>query len=226
MERALGRAVAAPDLPGHGRAEGWDGGSLLAQSVRAAEAAMDGPVHLVGHSFGAVTALALAMERPGDVVTLTLIEPVLFAAAAGRPGHAAAMERFAPMNAALARGDREEAARVFSRVWGTGWDDLPERQRAYIRDRIHLIPAAEPDLMGDGLGLLAPGRLEALGMPVLLVQGGETEPVSGEILDALEARLGDVRRARVPGDHMAPVMHAGAVAEVLEGFWAGTAPRP
>lgn len=219
MERALGRAVVAPDLPGHGRAEDWDGGSLLAQSVRVASDAMDAPVHLVGHSFGAVAALALALERPDDVRTLTLVEPVLFAAAQGRPGHAVAMERFAPMDEALERGDRDEAARVFSRVWGTGFDGLPARQKSYLRDRIHLIPATDGDLMGDDLALLAPGRLEALEMPVLLVQGEATEPVAGEILDALEARLGDARRVRVPGGHMAPVTHAGAVAEVLAGFW-------
>ena len=211
--------MTAPDLPGHGAARDWDGGSLLAQSVALAGEALAGPVNLVGHSFGAVTALALAMERPGEVATLALIEPVLFAAAAGAPGHALARRRFGPMQAALAAGDRDGASRAFSRVWGTEWDALPARQRAYLADRIHLIEASRADLWDDALGLLSPGRLEGLGMPVLLLESASAEPVVGEILDALQPRIPRAGRATVPGAHMSPITHPAEMAGTLAAFW-------
>ena len=58
----------------------------------------DAPVDFLGHSFGAVLALAFAVKWPGRVRSLILYEPVLFAAAerAGRPEMTVNHERMAP----------------------------------------------------------------------------------------------------------------------------------
>ncbi|MDZ4065588.1 MAG: alpha/beta hydrolase, partial [Tabrizicola sp.] len=73
----------------------------------------------------------------------------------------------------MAEGRRDEAASVFHAAWGTGepFADLPDRQRGYILGRIHHIAAQNPVLLDDAAGLLAPGRLEALRVPVLMVEG-------------------------------------------------------
>jgi pyruvate dehydrogenase E2 component (dihydrolipoyllysine-residue acetyltransferase) len=74
---AEGRTVYALDLPGHGgsvkRAEG------LAGLTGAVREFLDGQgverAHLVGHSMGGLVAAALALEAPGRVASLTLVDP-------------------------------------------------------------------------------------------------------------------------------------------------------
>ena len=68
------------DLPGHGHSAEWQGEEYQTDAMRIAEALLDGPTHVAGHSFGATVALRLAVERPDLVSRLTLIEPVMFAA--------------------------------------------------------------------------------------------------------------------------------------------------
>ena len=57
-----------------------------------------------------------------------------------------------------------------------GFDDLPEAQRDYMLDRIHFIAAQGPSLRDDTGGLLRYMGLESIGVPVLLVEGGELAP--------------------------------------------------
>lgn len=224
-------AMTAPDLPGHGRAEPWDRArDFHDQATEAARAALpDGPggVHLVGHSFGATVALRLALEG-APVRTLTLIEPVLFAAAkaAGHRAYEAHATAFALVEAAFRAGERERAAALFSDLWGAGepWEALPTGARAYQSERIELIFAGTPALEGDRAGLLAPGRLEGLEVPVLLVEGDRPPPVIGAVGRALAARLPNARRVAIPGaGHMAPLTHPEAVAEAVHAHLA-TAP--
>ena len=91
VERLGGRIdVTAPDLPLHGRGPAWQAGgeSFADATLRLAQPlaetlaarAADGRIDLIGHSFGAVAALRLALHAPARVRSLTLIEPVLFAA--------------------------------------------------------------------------------------------------------------------------------------------------
>ncbi|MFC2970088.1 alpha/beta fold hydrolase [Acidimangrovimonas pyrenivorans] len=216
--------MVAFDLPGHGRAPDWQPGSDIAavaleSAVPLAEAE-DGPVDLVGHSFGAVVALRLALERPDLVRTLTLIEPTLFAAAraAGAPEAVGHEDEMRPLQAALEAGDAEGAARMFIADWGTGqsWEATPEAQRRYFAERIHLILASEPVLWHDSGNLLAPGRLEGLEMPVLLLEGGDSPPIITAIARELARRLKRVTRVTVPGaTHMLPVTHPDAVAAAI-----------
>ena len=71
-----GARVVAPDLPGHGETavEAGDVGAVEAAMATFA-ASLPGRVHLVGHSFGAVVATALAARLGDRVARLTLITP-------------------------------------------------------------------------------------------------------------------------------------------------------
>jgi len=75
---ASGMSCIAPDLLGFGRSP-WPGGSSQYSmashcSWLARDAVPPGPVHIVGHSLGAVVALVLAASLPpGQVLSLTLI---------------------------------------------------------------------------------------------------------------------------------------------------------
>ncbi len=207
------------DLPGHGRSGHWDGQwdypRLCAQ---VAASFIDRPLDLIGHSFGAVTALRLALAAPEAVRTLTLIEPVLFAAVRGTPVWDAYRSRIAPFEQAMAEGRREAAAAIFTTLWGTGaaWADLPAESRRALVDRIHLIPAADPALSADSGRVLRPDGLESLDMPVLLIRGDRSPAIVGAIAEAVAARLPDVGVATVPGAaHMLPVTHPKEVAGLI-----------
>lgn len=215
--------LTAFDLPGHGRSGQWQGeGDFLRETVRIAATFVDGPaagpVDLIGHSFGAVAALRLALAAPEAVRTLTLVEPVLFAAVRGSAAwaeNAALMDR---CRAAFERGDRAGAAAEFTRVWGTGvpWADLAEREQAAITERIHLIDAGTPALAGDSGAILAPGGLETLDLPVLVVRGDRSPAIIEGIAEAIAARLPEVGVATVPGAaHMVPITHPAETAGLI-----------
>lgn len=218
-----GVTLTALDQPGHGRNLDWDGVQDL-HSQATAEAtelakllAGGGQIDLFGHSFGGTLALRIALENPGLVRSLMLVEPVLFAAAKSSPEYKAMALGQTDLPALIAE-DRVEAAARFHAVWGTGeaLADLPERQQRYIIDRIHLIPATNPALVEDNAHLLDEGRLEGLDIPVLLVEGSQSPTVISAIHRALGARLPRSKRLVIEGaGHMAPITHAAALAPAI-----------
>ena len=215
-----GLSMTAFDIPGHGRSAEWDGRSdLLDVTTRIAESFCDGPVDLIGHSFGGVAALCLAVRRPELVRSLTLIEPVFFAAAkaAGHPAFDAYLTGMAPYAKALASGDRAAATRVFTATWGDGdWDALPGAQRAYATERIHLIEESVPGLFDDSQNILRPGGLEGLVLPVTLIRADRSPPVIEAVLGALQPRLPQSRSVLIEGaGHMVPITHAREVAAAI-----------
>ncbi len=223
-----GLAITAPDLLGHGRSGDWDGrGDFHSTSTRQAMGVLaqmpEGPVHLIGHSFGATVALRIALETPERIASLILFEPVLFCAAraAGGPAFGNHLAAHADFAAALALGDVARAAEAFLAIWGRGesFADLPESQRSYLTQRIHLIAAQDAALLEDAAGMLAYGRLEGLGVPVLLAEGEASPPVIDAVNTELARRLPQVTRARVQGaGHMLPITHAAECAAVVNGF--------
>lgn len=212
-------SVTAFDLPGHGRSGDWNGErGYLTLAVRIAATFAETPLDLIGHSFGAVVALRLAISAPGAIRTLTLIEPVLFAAARGDPEWDAHRGEMAGFDRALAAGDRTRAAEAFTRVWGTGvdWREITPRSREAVASRIRLIEAGNAALYDDSGGVLAAGALERLDMPVLIIRGDQSPAIVARIAANLAARLPDVGVATVPGaGHMAPVTHPSEVAGLI-----------
>lgn len=219
-------SLLAYDLPSHGKSGVWDRtGNVHDEATAMGRALLTERMDIIGHSFGATVALRLAVENPELVRSLTLIEPVFFAvAAADEPGllddHRA---KNAPMDAAFAKGDEEEAARIFNKGWGDGtpWNELPEKLRQHMTRLVHFVPASSAFLFHDSAGLLAPGRLARASMPTLLLDGDQSPPLSAKVNIALQKRLPDAQRVVIEGvGHMLPVTHPETVVEPVRALLA------
>lgn len=221
--------ISAPDLTGHGRMPPWTPGAdhhaeATALARRLAERlAATGPIDLIGHSFGGTVALRLALERPDLFRRIVLVEPVIFAAARGSAAWPRQMREHDQLEAIWRSQGARPAMQAFLSVWGATGPAamMSHAQEAYMLDRIGFVMELDDVLMTDSMGILAPGRLEALDRPVLLVEGAESPPVIAAIHDHLSARLPDVRRAAIPGAaHMIPMTHAPALARLVADFLA------
>lgn len=217
------------DLPGHGRSAPWDG---LADphdlSTAALAALIDRPRLLIGHSFGATLALRHALDHPATVTGLVLIEPVLFAAARGEPEFEPYMASEQPFREAILRGDWAAATECFFALNDDldGWRALPAEARARMVAQLPMLAAAAPALLGDRVGLCAPGRLEGLDIPVLLLGGAETPPIFRAVLRVLARRLPQARMQLVAGaGHMAPITDPQPTAALIDDWLAQGVPQ-
>ncbi|NNK16740.1 MAG: alpha/beta hydrolase [Sulfitobacter sp.] len=213
----------APDMPSHGRSPDWDEVSDFSDTVYAGTLSVmdEGPMDVIGHSFGAVTALRLAVAHPERVRSLTVIEPVFFAVALqDAPETLAQHDSDAqPFRDAIEAGDRETAARTFNRMWSAEapkWDDMPERNRAAMVRAIHVVPDTHAFLYDDTAGLLDPGALDACTIPTVVLRGEHAHPAISANNDGLAARMPNAVQSVIEGaGHMAPISHPEAVADVL-----------
>ena len=212
------------DLPGHGKSGDWkEHDEFQTVSTAIAKDIVNGPSDLIGHSFGATVALRLALENPELVRSLTLIEPVYFATLRGTLAFDDYKRVFAGFIRAMEAGNKEAATREFSRLWGDGtpWEEQSEKQRASSIKRIHLILAHSNAIMDDPAGVLAPGRLEQLDIPVLLIDGAMSPSVIDAIQKRLFARLPNAQRHTVAdARHMLPITHPVEVSAEIKEFLA------
>lgn len=216
----------APDMPSHGKSDDWDGVSHLSDTaVASSVAAMDDtPMDVIGHSFGAMTALRIAVSYPERVRSLTVIEPVFFAVA--RQDANETVEAYdshaRPFTRAMREGDNEAGARIFNRMWSDeapAWDNLPERTRAAMIRGVHVVPAGQDVLYDDACGLLQPGGVDAVRVPTLILRGEKADPAVIATCDGLTARMPNARQTVVAGaGHMAPISHPEETALIWKRF--------
>lgn len=220
----LGAEVTATafDLPGHGKSGPWTAddspGAYQTLATRIAASFIDRPVDLIGHSFGAVVALRLAVAAPEAVRSLTLIEPVLFSAIADTPEGQSWRRRQDDYEALYAAGNAEGAARDFVGKWGVGtpWEALADRHRARFTAQMPIVASVSASNFSDPGQICRPGGLEAIDAPVLLIHGSDSPRAMAEICETIARRLPDVGVASVPGaGHMLPLTHARQLSELI-----------
>lgn len=211
----------APDWPGHGRSAPFrDDQSVHDQAAAVAGSFLEEGHWLIGHSFGATVALRLAMEQRSRIAGLVLIESVFFAAAKGTAAWDAHDAERRVWTDRWHAGDRTGGARGFHAQWGDGpWEDIPPAVQDRMAARMGFVIASETGLADDPAGLLAPGRLEALDLPVVLIRGSQSRKVIAAVQDALARRLRHCRSLTVDGaGHMVPVTHPEPVVAALRGL--------
>jgi lipase len=113
------------------------------------------------------------------------------------------------------------AASAFHAFWSDGdFAKLPEKVQNSIASRMNIIPATGAVFHEDAAGMLNYMRLEALGIPVLLIEGSQSPEVIAAIQTELQRRLPQVTRAMISGaGHMSPITHAGAVRDAIADFY-------
>ena len=213
----------APDLIGYGSSAAWPQQAAfgLDAELRAIEPSLRccaDTLHLVGHSYGGVLALHLALADPERVQSLTLIEPVFFAALKYARDWSAYFEFCRVRDEfviALARGDRELAMRRFVDFWmgNDAWVGLSADTRASMRKAADKIVldwqasfAADPGI----------ARLSALAARTLLVRGSDSPRPMRSLVDALHAIMPGSTRTVVEGaNHLLPRTHASVLTSAI-----------
>ena len=213
----------APDLIGYGSSAAWPQRAAfgLDAELRAIEPLLRccaDTLHLVGHSYGGVLALHLALADPGRVQSLTLIEPVFFAALK-YAGDWSSYFEFCRVRdefvTALTRGERELATHRFVDFWmgNDAWEGLPADARAGMRE------AADKIVLDWQASFAAdPGRarLCALAVRTLLVRGSDSPRPMRSLVDALHTIMPGSGRTVVEGaNHLLPLTHASALTSAI-----------
>ena len=210
-ELAPTHRVLLPDLIGYGASSPvapgtpWHYHQDVASLVELLELA-GGPTHVVGHSYGGLLALQLALARPAAVRSLALYEPVAFGI----------LDELAdaPARDALALGtvyDGEPWFRGFIDWWqGEGaWARLAPSARAAFLAVGWKVFCEVSTLVEDTTGRATYGTIAA---PTLLLGGALSPPTEQRTLAKLAAALPHAELVLFPGlGHMGPITHAAAI---------------
>jgi len=159
-----------------------------------------GPAHLIGTSYGALVALALAVRHSDAVLSLVLAEPPLHRWACATPSGRCLYESFMaqvwrPAAEAFAHGSERRAMQLLvDGIWGRPVFDewLPERIDAAMRNAAAmkaLTRARHP--FGD-IDRAAVARLT---VPTLLVQGEHASALHRCVMDELARVMHGAQRA-------------------------------
>lgn len=192
-----------------------------------AEAArrLEGPLHLVGHSFGGTVALAAALSGEVEVASLALFEanPLALLLADHPALHAEALTLSQRFGAAVAAGDPAAPGLVID-YWGQAgsFTALPTAVQDYCRQTAPANVLDWPCCLGFQAG---PADYAALTMPVLLARGALANPAMLAITGALAASLPNCRTAVVDdAGHFLISSHPAVCAALLTDFLGAPSP--
>jgi pimeloyl-ACP methyl ester carboxylesterase len=206
--------VLAPDFIGYGSSDPWpaekpftidaDVNALLALAKKT-----KGPLHLVGHSYGAALALEAARQLGARAKSLTLVEPVAFhlLRQESRPEWAEVERLGVAVLSAVAKGEDRAAAQSFMTYWLGRWRWWlsPERFKTAIAATIPKV-ALEFTIAID-----APTTLKdyaEITAPTLLIAGSKTRAPARAVVDLLAATLPSAKLEILKGaGHMSPFTH-------------------
>lgn len=177
-----------------------------------------GQAHLIGHSFGAVVALAWAMRQTAKPLSLTLIEPPA-PGVLDVTGEDALLAQFHAMSdpfiAAWQAGETDAARRVIDFYGGDGcFDAMPARLREFT---VHTTPANVYDwwvAYGHRPDAAAFAQVAA---PTLVLRGALGHATVQRSNELISQWLPNASLVTLPGaSHFMIASHAGEVARLIE----------
>ncbi len=170
---------------------------------------------VVGHSYGAATALELAYQHQSKVSKLALFEPVAFHLLApqhpvrlGVVNMAKKLRELAPM----------DAAALFLEYWnGEGWfASLPAKVQQQFMPQVEKVILDFQGLINNAHGIEHYASME---ISVLLTTGQYSKPSAYAVADVIAAGLKNVSVNQVAAGHMAPLSHPHLVVPVWQQFF-------
>lgn len=214
VDRLAPRRVLAPDLVGYGRGRPLDNGTPFhyRDDLPPLRELLDQPMHLVGHSYGGLLALQLALAQPDRVLSLALFEPVAMGVLEG--------DEWDGMMPVLPY-DGEPWLERFVDWWqGAGaWKHMPPEARAAFLAVGWKVYCEVSTLVVDRTTRAQYGTIA---VPTLLLGGGKTPVVEQRVLAHLAAALPRARLVVYPEmGHMGPITHAPVVNDAIAEFVAG-----
>ena len=218
--------VITPDLPGYGGSTVDPDRSVEsldsdAQAIIELIEQVGGPVHLVGHSFGAAVAIKVAMTAGHLVRSLSIFEPALFHLL--RDGDAADRSLHQDISlvegilAACAQDDDAPAGMArFIDFWnGEGtWERLtPSVQDMYASEIGHVLR----DFAAGARETWSPEDAMRISCPTFAYMGLESKAVSQRTTEIMAEAIPHARLTMLAdADHMAPMTHADVIAPALK----------
>lgn len=186
----------APDRPGHGRSD--DARQDFEADARlVADELLREPVHVVGHSYGAIVAMLAAAKTLDKVKSLTVIEPPATRAAAGNP----AVHEWAEELQALFSDPGDDLRSLLARFFRTAGvrvpvpDPMPHALERGTRALVGARPPTEADLPLDALA--------SSDVPCLVVSGGHSRAYEA-ICDAIAEKTRSERAVIRGAAHVVP----------------------
>ncbi|MCD6029474.1 MAG: dehH1 2 [Thermomicrobiales bacterium] len=181
--------------------------------------------HVVGHSYGGMIALQLALDAPDQVATLALLEPAGIAAPSGERFGAEVIQ---PSTERYTAGDRAGAVELFFQgVCGPQAQEVAARTLPpgafdlAVTDADTFFETEWPALLEWQFG---PAEAVRIAQPVLLVLGADSDavtPMFGEMNAALAEWLPDAESVQLPeATHALQMMNPVGTAELLTAFFA------
>lgn len=220
-ELARSHTFFAPEISGYGtNGCALDLPLTLAEEVRCLSGTLndaEGPIHLVGHSYGGAIAFRIATASPfaPRIRSLTLIEPVLptllCEGDADRRLHARFAQVARDVTEDIWNGSVLEAIDMFTTFWNGSGSQDPVPASA----RLRMIERADK-LVFDFQAAFAEENVAAaaasLRVPTLLLSGGLSPYFTQRIVQRLGAIIDGAEIRHLPAaGHMLPLTHASAV---------------
>ncbi len=188
-----------------------------AEVVEAVVRRAGGPVHLVGHSFGGLVSVAVAVRRNVRLASLSVVEApaATLLAHLGEAEHHATFQRMTDIYfAAFERSDPEAVAIMIDFYGGAGtFASWPPRVRAYAADTTHV------NILdwASGYGYAPPlDALADMDVPALILWGGASPSAVQRANERLSMCTRGAAGLCIPGAaHFMIATHATGVARVL-----------
>jgi pimeloyl-ACP methyl ester carboxylesterase len=209
--------VVNPDLIGYGSEPPWPTGKPFHfhRDVERLTAMLDGtPTHLIGHSYGGLLAMHVALAAPEQIRSIGVYEPVTFGVLGPEDTETRALIDTLPDYHA---GDGIDEAWLAAFVtWWQGrgaWDRLaPETQQAF-RDVAWKLSQEVASLSVDTTSRATYATITA---PTLVLGGSLTQPAEMQVIQRLSAALPNaILRVFPDMGHMGPITHGPQVNAAL-----------
>jgi pimeloyl-ACP methyl ester carboxylesterase len=190
----------------------------LAEAVEQVVRRASAPVHLIGHSFGGLVSLAVALRGKVDLESLSLLEVPAFMLLREAPEDAAHDLAFHTMNqsyfAAFASGDRNAIGQMIDFYGGDGtFASWPDRVRAYAIDTTAVNIR---DWQSSFAFPLDTRILAMIDLPTLVIWGGNSRAATRRANELLAGSIASAQSAMIDGAaHFMIATHANQVASLL-----------